>query len=81
MPPVWQPPQAAAADLWQCDDCGTNFHLEWVGASVQVRQPTAALPSPSAQWSSLPFKVLVLVVLVMAVLVGVSFLLAPVGSK
>jgi hypothetical protein len=73
--------QPLSADLWQCGDCGINYHLDWVGASVQVRQPTAPLPSPTARWVWLPLKVLLLVVLALLVLAGLSFLVAPTGSK
>lgn len=73
--------QPLSANLWRCDDCGMNYHLDLVGASVQVRQPTAPLPSPSARWVWLPFKVLLLVVLVLLTLAGLSFLVAPTGSN
>jgi hypothetical protein len=73
--------QPLSADLWQCGDCGTHYHLDWVGASVQVRQPTAPLPSPTARWVWLPLKVLLLVVLALLALAGLSFLVAPAGSK
>lgn len=73
--------QPLSADLWRCDDCGINYHLDWVGTSVQVRQSTAPLPSPSARWVWLPFKVLLLVVLVLLGLAGLSFLVAPTGSN
>ncbi|MDO7844728.1 hypothetical protein Q5H92_00045 [Hymenobacter sp. M29] len=76
--PRKQPP---SADLCRCADCGTNYHLDWVEAGVQVRQPTAPRPSSSAHWNWLPLKALLLVVVAMAVLVGLSFLVAPAGSK
>ena len=69
--------QQLSADLWRCDDCGMNYHLEWVGAGVRVQQPTAPLPSPPARWVWLPLKVLLLVVLGLLALVGLSFLVAP----
>jgi len=72
--------QPLGADLWRCDDCGTHYHLDWVGASVRVRQPTGPLPSPTARWVWRPLKVLLLVVLARLVLVGWSFLVAPAGS-
>lgn len=73
--------QLLSPDLCRCDDCGMNYHLDWVEAGVQVRQPTGPLPSPTAYWTWLPLKVLLLVVLAMLVLVGLSFLAAPTGSK
>jgi hypothetical protein len=73
--------QLLSADLCRCEDCGTNYHLEWEGASVQVRQSTPPRPAPSARWNWLPLKVLLLVILAMLVLVGLSFLVAPTGSK
>ena len=73
--------QQLSADLWRCDDCGMNYHLDWMGASVQVRQPSAPLPSPTARWVWLPLKVLLLVVLALLALVGSSFLVAPAGSN
>jgi hypothetical protein len=73
--------QQLSADLCKCADCGMNYHLDWVGSGLQVRQSAGPFPSPSARWSWLPLKVLLLVVLAMLVLVGVSFLLAPTGSK
>lgn len=82
MPPCGSPrKQQLSADLCRCGDCGMNYHLDWVGASVQVRPPTALRSSPSAHWNRLPLKVLLLVILAMAVLVGWSFLVAPMGSK
>ena len=73
--------QQLSADLCRCADCGTNYHLDWVGPGLQVRQSTAPRPSPSARWVWLPLKVLLLVVLAILVLTGVSFLVAPAGSK
>jgi hypothetical protein len=65
--------QLLSADLCRCADCGMHYHLDWVGAGVQVRQPTAPLPSPTAHWDWLPLKVLLVVVLAIVLLVGVSF--------
>ena len=73
--------QPLSADLWQCDDCGMNYHLDGVGAGVRVRQSTAPLRSPTARWVWLPLKVLLLVVLALLVLAGLSFLVAPTGSN
>ena len=73
--------QPLSADLYRCDDCGMNYHLDWVGSSVRVRQPMAPLPSPTSRWIWLPFKVLLLVVLAMLVLAGLSFLVASTGSR
>lgn len=73
--------QQRSADLYRCDDCSMNYHLDWGGASVQVRQLTDSRPAPSTRWNWLPLKVLLLVVLVMLVLVSLSFLVAPTGSK
>lgn len=73
--------QQLSADLWRCHDCGMNYHLDWLGTGVQVRQPTAPLPSPTARWVWLPLKVLLLVVLALLVLAGLSFLVAPTGSN
>jgi len=73
--------QQLSPDLCRCESCGMNYHLDWVGASVQVRQPQAACPAPAASWSWLPLKVLLIVVLAMLALAGLSFLVAPAGSK
>ena len=73
--------QPLSADLYQCGVCGMSYHLDWVAARVQVRQPTAPRPSPSARWNWLPFKVLLLAVLGMLVLVGLSFWVAPAGTR
>ena len=65
--------QPLGAELYKCADCGMHYHLDWVGAGVQVRQPMAPLPSPTAQQNWLPLKVLLVVVVAIALLVGVSF--------
>jgi DNA-directed RNA polymerase subunit RPC12/RpoP len=65
--------QPLGADLYRCADCGMHYHLDWVGTGVQVRQPTAPLPSPTAHCDWLPLKVLLVVVLAIVLLVGVSF--------
>lgn len=73
--------QQLSADLCQCDDCGTNYHLDWEEAGGRGRQPTAPLPSPTARWVWLPLKVLLLVVLALLVLASLSFLVVPTGSN
>jgi hypothetical protein len=57
-----------------------NYHLDWEGTGVHVRHPTAPLPSPTARWTWLPLKVLLLVVLALLALAGLSFLVAPAGK-
>jgi hypothetical protein len=61
------------ADLYRCDDCGLHYHLDWVGPYVQVRQPTAALRSPTSYLDWLPLKVLLLVIVAISLLAGLSF--------
>ena len=65
--------QPAGVALYQCADCGMSYHLDWVGVSVQVRQPAAPRLSPTTRWNGLPLKVLLLVVLAMLALAGLSF--------
>jgi DNA-directed RNA polymerase subunit RPC12/RpoP len=71
--------QPLGADLYRCADCGMNYHLDWVGASVRVRQPTAPRPSPTSYWNWLPLKILLAVALALLVLIGVSFWVAARG--
>ena len=65
------------ADRYRCANCGLHYHLDWVGASVQVRQPAAARPSPTIHQDWLTLRVLLLVGLAMLALVGLSFWAAP----
>lgn len=67
----------SGADLYRCADCGMTYHLDWRGSLVQVRQPTAPRPSPSARWDWLPLQALLLVVGALLVLVALSFWAAP----
>jgi len=69
--------QLVHADRYRCADCGMNYHLDWVGGRVQVRQPAAPRPSPAARWDWLPLKVLLLVVGTLLVLAAFSFWVAP----
>jgi hypothetical protein len=61
------------ADLYRCADCGTTYHLDWVGSFVQVRQSTGPRPASTTHLDWLPLKVLLLVVVAILVLAGLSF--------
>ena len=75
MPPVRQPPQGAAGrGPLPLHELRPALSL---GASVQVRQPAAARPSPTIHQDWLTLGVLLLVGLAMLALVGLSFWAAP----
>ncbi len=71
--------QPLSADLYRCTDCGLHYHLDWLDGHVRVRPPAPPRPSPSARWDWLPLKVLLLVATALLLLIGWSFLVAPVG--
>ena len=73
--------QQLSADRCRCDDCGMNYHLDWVEGGVRVRRSTVPPPTPVSRWVWLPFKVLLLVVVAVLILAGLSFLVAPAGER